>query len=107
MIEKRTSESIMALAIVRFLRRTPDKRATIGEIVEALPRWSRLTKADRERSPSRPSEHRWEQTVRNVRSHNAGRKYGLRAIEGGFALDARPAAHAVARLREMAREASR
>jgi hypothetical protein len=102
---KRTSERTIAAAIVTILRRHRDKRATIAEIVEAIPAYVNLTRGDLAQSPSRPGERRFEQIIRNVRSHSTGSEYGLRAISGGFALASKPAARVVARVADIRREA--
>lgn len=101
----RTSEAEIALAIVRVLRRAADKRATMEEIRAGVPRVVRLTKGDRAESTTRPGEPLWHQVVRNVRSHNSGRKYGLRNCPGGFVLESKPAQHVKVRLAGLAGEA--
>src|SRR5207245_1378297 len=83
---KRTTESTIALAIVRVLRRKADKKATIQELVEAIPHHVRLTKADRAPSKTRPQEKIWEQRLRNLKSHKREKVYGLKPVPGGFAL---------------------
>lgn len=102
---QRTSEKLIACAIVALLKRRPDKRATIAELRDALPTVVKFTKADREESPTRPGEALWHQRLRNIRCHGAEKKYGLRCIAGGFVLVAKPPAHVVVRLREIRQEA--
>jgi hypothetical protein len=83
---KRTSEKQIAACIVAISKRQAAHKATVAELMEACPGRIKLTRADREHSPTRPGEARWEQRVRNIRSHNSGERFGLRNIEGGFAL---------------------
>jgi hypothetical protein len=105
MADNRTGEAALAFAIVCLLRHVPGKRATMEAIREGLPGYVRFTKGDRAKNPVRRGEPFWHQIIRNVRSHGTGRSYGLRAISGGFALEAKPAKHAVVRLRALAKEA--
>jgi hypothetical protein len=105
--ERRTSESKMALAITRILRRAPEHKLTMADIRHMVPRFVRLTAADRAESPTRPGEELWMQVIRNIRSHGSGRQYGLRVIPGGFALTVNPSAAVVERLTQITADAKR
>lgn len=83
---KRITEREIADVVVTVLHSQPDGRATIVEIVDAIPRQVALSLADFVRSPSRPNEALWQQQVRNIRSHKAFVDYGFKAVKGGFAL---------------------
>jgi len=83
---KRITESEIADVVVSVLHSRPDGRATIAEIVEAIPSRVALSVADFVRSPSRPNEALWQQQVRNIRSHKAFTDYGFKAVKGGFVL---------------------
>lgn len=65
----RLTEDDIAEGIVKVLRSFDDHEASIGEIKERLPEVLNLSKADRARSDTRPSEQVWEQLVRNIVSH--------------------------------------
>lgn len=100
---KRTSEKQMALEIVRLLKRSPEHRATIAEIIHLLPRWASLSKGDLQLSPSRPGERRFHQIIRNIRSHDSGARYGLHLTDDGFSLNVRPSKAVLTTLANIAR----
>jgi hypothetical protein len=101
---KRTSEKRIALAIRTLLARRADKRMTLDELRQQLPRVLHLTKADKATSASRPTEPKWHQVFRNLRSHGSAPDYGLRITPDGFALATKVPAYVTAKLREIAAE---
>lgn len=65
----RTREAEIGVAVMRFLVTLPTGSTSIRTIKRALPAYLSLSAIDRAPSPSRPTEERWEQRVRNLVSH--------------------------------------
>lgn len=65
----RTDESEFAQAIEGYLKSIPLKAATMQELVRVIPNLMNLTAEDMEKSPSRPYECKYEQSIRNIESH--------------------------------------
>ena len=87
----RKTEAEIAAAVVAILRDRPNGRATIADLIDAIPNRIKLDPEDLAQSPTRPAEKVWEQQVRNITSHkdspgNAIHEGKLIAISGGFAL---------------------
>lgn len=65
----RTSENEIAIAALRVAQGLPNGEATTSELMRYIPDFVDLTKRDMETSPSRPSERKFHQIVRNLISH--------------------------------------
>lgn len=85
MTDHMTSEVEIAEAIIAYLR-TAGGRATIREIINALPDRLPLTREDMRKSDTRPGERLWEQRVRNIRSHRNTMEGRLLHVDSGFRL---------------------
>lgn len=83
---KRTSEKMIALAIVTILKRRIEHSATVRDLIERIPSVIKLTRADKQRSTTRPAEALWEQRVRNLVSHRSFAPYGLSWNDGWLSL---------------------
>lgn len=67
----RSTEYDMSVAVLKYLRHQPYGEASQRELRAAIPHYVDLTDGDREDSPTRPGEQRWEQIIRNIQSHKA------------------------------------
>lgn len=65
----RTTEYQIGQAVLLYLASAAEGVATISEIKAYLSATYPFTPADRECSPTRPREERWEQQVRNLMCH--------------------------------------
>ena len=65
----RSTESEIAIAVIRYLASTRDGEATIANIKSNLNKSMNFTDADLVVSDTRPNERVWEQQVRNIVSH--------------------------------------
>lgn len=65
----RTTEDEIALAVAKYLAKTPKGWADMAAITRHLTYNFPFTPADKEKSPSRPNEWIWEQQPRNIVSH--------------------------------------
>lgn len=63
-----TEEEVARIAVEIGTERT-DGIVTFDELREEVPRRYPLTRADRQRSVTRPGEAMWEQKIRNIKSH--------------------------------------
>lgn len=79
----RITEAEMAAVVKRILKRRPNQSATFAELRELVPKKVHLSKADRAKSLSRPSEEVWEQIIRNIKVHQ---REGFVAVQGGIRL---------------------
>lgn len=87
--QNRTTEAELSAEVLRILYEAPRGRATIRQLVAAIPKRIKLTGEDQAQSDTRPNEELWEQRVRNIRSHqNSPGNYiaegFLVAVDGGF-----------------------
>jgi hypothetical protein len=72
----RSTETDIAVAVMRYLATLPSGEAQIAQIRRQLPKVIALSDEDREESETRAGEEVWEQQVRNIVSH--------RDTEGNF-----------------------
>lgn len=87
----RKTEAEIAVAVVAVLKDRPSGRATIADLIDAIPNRIKLDPEDLAQSSTRPHEKVWEQQVRNITSHkdtpgNAIYDGKLIAIPGGLGL---------------------
>jgi hypothetical protein len=87
----RVTEEEVAAAVEEALIASANRRATIRELIEEIPRYLALSGEDLAPSTTRNGEAIWEQQVRNITSHkaspgNAIYEGRLVAIQGGLAL---------------------
>lgn len=64
-----TSESEIAIAVLKVLVDRPGGEATFEILKAEVPRHVNLTSDDRVKSKTRPAEELWEQRLRNITSH--------------------------------------
>jgi len=87
----RITEAEIADLVVAILGATPEKQATIAQLIAEIPEHVTLSEEDLAPSTTRNGEAVWEQQVRNITSHkknpgNAIYKGRLEAIPGGLRL---------------------
>jgi hypothetical protein len=73
----------MASAVRAILNECPNKTATFAELRDLVPKHVKLSRSDRQKSPSRPAEEMWEQIIRNLVSH---KHEGFVSVRGGLRL---------------------
>jgi len=89
----RNGEAIMQKVVLDILNGMPNGEATIEELLDEVPNRIKLTKGDLEPSPTRTGEKKWEQIVRNIRSHSDSSKNYIskgyiEEIDGGYSITA-------------------
>jgi len=65
----RSTENEIAMAVLKYLAKTPKGYAEVATIIRNLTYTYPFTEADKKTSPSRDNEWVWEQQVRNITSH--------------------------------------
>jgi len=66
----KTSELAIGRAVMQILATQPNREASVKTIIAEVPKFVALTDEDREISATRPHEEKWEQRVRNLKSHS-------------------------------------
>ena len=88
----KTSEPKLGLAVMCVLAARPNGEALIRTLIRYVPDYVNLTAEDHETSDSRPPEEKWEQRVRNLKSHDTaagnviGEGYVARVGHGRYRL---------------------
>ncbi|NEJ98636.1 hypothetical protein [Rhizobium ruizarguesonis] len=77
----RTTESELAEAVLSILAMRKSGQGSFEDLFRIIPKVISLTPEDDETSPSRPTEHSWQQRVRNITSHKGAEG---NYISGGF-----------------------
>lgn len=66
----KTSEPKLGLGMMQVLATEPHGEATVRTLIKRVPEFVKLTAEDQEASDTRVNEEKWEQRVRNSKSHD-------------------------------------